>query len=92
MINIESSAQPCVLCDRVLFLLYVVVVLDCGFCGYLVLLLSWRAQATLHQLSCDLERSFFIIYLILALFIVVSVSGILKPAHQTRATYRNLCP
>ena len=25
-------------------------------CMYQVLLLSWRAQATLHQLSCDLGR------------------------------------
>ena len=36
----------------------VVAVVDVGPCAYIyqVILLSWRAQATLHQLSCDLGR------------------------------------
>ena len=36
----------------------VVVVVDVGPCTCMnqALLLSWRAQATLHQLSCDLGR------------------------------------
>ena len=52
----------------------VVVVLDCGCCAgfwllwlmlvhvhvYQVLLLSWRAQAMLHQLSCDLGRGVYV--------------------------------
>ena len=38
----------------------VVVVVNIGpcTCMYQVLLLSWRAQATLHQLSCDLGRGY----------------------------------
>ena len=40
----------------------VVVVVDVGLCTcmYQVLLLSWRAQAMLHQLSCDLGRGAYV--------------------------------
>ena len=46
----DFSGELCLLCW------IVVAVVDVGpcTCMYQVLLLSWRAQATLHQLSCDL--------------------------------------
>ena len=46
------------------WIVVVVVDVDVGPCTcisvYQVLLLSWRAQATLHQLSCDLGRGVYV--------------------------------